>query len=171
MPVTDTVVVTTTSTNGNASYRLSNQLTFVSGANYHDQVEVYFGGRQLEKPTASGVVRYSHDYSLPPDLGSTPLDPGFTITTSTVSSSTVYTLNLPFTPPVGVEIKVVQRKGKSWYATQTYSLLDENSITTLFLNERSGITVDQLYYGGDPVLRFGDGTALTLDDGRPIEGY
>jgi hypothetical protein len=171
MPVTDTVVVTTTSTNGNASYRLSNKLSFVSGANYHDQVEVYFGGRQLEKPTAPGVVRYSHDYSLPPDLGSTPLDPGFTITTSTVNSSTVYTLNLPFTPPVGVELKVVQRTGKSWYVTKTYSLLDENSATALFLNDRSGITVDQLYYGGDPVLRFGDGTALTLDDGRPIEGY
>ena len=171
MPVTDNVVVVTTSTNGDTSYRLSNQLNFVLGANYHDQIEVYFGGRQLEKPTAPGVVRYSHDYALPPDLGDIPLNPGFTITTSTVNSSTVYTLNLPFTPPAGVELKMVQRTGKSWYATQTRSLLDDGSVTTVFLDDRSGITVDQLYYGGDPVLRFGDGTALTLDDGRPIEGY
>jgi hypothetical protein len=173
MPVTDTVVVTTTSTTGNSSYRLSNQLKFVSSANYHDQIEVYFGGRQLEKPTAPGVVRYAHDYSLSYDSGAgdVQLDSGFTITTSTVSSSTVYTLNLPFTPPAGVELKIVQRKGKSWYTTQTRSLLDDSSVTTIFLNDRSGITVDQLYYGGDPVLRFGDGTALTLDDGRPIEGY
>ena len=175
MPVTDTVVVTTTSTNGTTSYTLSNQLTFVSGANYHDQVEVYFGGRQLEKPTAPGVVRYAHDYSLSYDSGAgdVPLAPGFTITSSTVNTSVVYSLNLPFTPPAGVELKVVQRTGKSWYATQTRSLLDidETSVTALFLNERSGITVDQLYYGGDPVLRLDDSTALTFDDGRPIEGY
>ena len=70
-----------------------------------------------------------------------------------------------------MELKVVQRTGKSWYTTQTRSLLDDGSVTTVFLDDRSGITVDQLYYGGDPVLRFSDGTALTLDDGRPIEGY
>ena len=173
MPPTERVTVITTSTDGSSSYKLSSDLSFISNASYHDQVEVYFGGRLLEKPTAPGVVRYAHDYSASYDsgAGNIILTPGFTITTSTVDQSTVYMLNLPFNPPRGIELKIVQRKASSWYTIQTVSLLDDVSLTSVFLRDRNTIAVDQLYYGGDLVLRLGDGSALTLDDGRPIEGY
>jgi hypothetical protein len=173
MPIKDTLKVITTTTNGDSSYLLSNEFKFSLSARYHDQIEVYFGGRLLEKPTAPGVVRYSHNFAAAYDSGTanTVLQPGFTITTSTVNSSTVYTLNLPFNPPVGIELKVVQRGGVTWYADANKSLITNSSVNAVFLRDRDTITVDQLYYGGDPTLRFADGSALTFDDGRPIKGY
>jgi hypothetical protein len=173
MPTADTLKVVTTNTNGDSSYLLSSEFKFSLSARYHDQIEVYFGGRLLEKPTAPGVVRYSHNFSAAYDsgTGTTVLQPGFTITTSTVNSSTAYTLNLPFNPPVGIELKVVQRGGVTWYADANKPLITNSSLTAVFLRDRDTITVDQLYYGGDPTLRFADGSALTFDDGRPIKGY
>lgn len=172
IPTNDNVVVVNTFTNGTRVYNLSTaSFKFAPSANLHDQIEVYFGGRLLEKPTAPGVFRYAYNDSSYDISTGTVLTPGFTITTSTVNSSIAYALNLSFTPPSGVELKVVQRRGKSWYVTQTGSLLDEGSTISTFLAERSSIVIDQLYYGGDPALRLNDGTVLTFDNGQSILGY
>jgi len=181
VPFNETSVIEQfTATGVRSVFTLTNSsFRFIPGENAHDFVEVFYGGKKLEKPTAPGVVRYAHNSTLAYDsdtsVGAIVLQPDFTITTSTVSSAIVYTVNLAFTPTTSTLISVVQRLSSTWYnvtsATATTSLLNQDTNQAVFLKEREAITPDQLYYGGDTILRFDDGTALLLDSGQVIKGY
>jgi hypothetical protein len=98
--------------------------------------------------------------------------PDFTITGSAVTA----TLTLSFIPDIVKEITLVQRRSKYWYdSTDTLSLDPTYTIFSspqfTFINQVPAVDIDQLYYGGDPVLRFDDGTPLLTDDGQEIKGY
>ena len=126
-------------------------------AQFHDQLEVYYGGRLLEKPTAPGVNRYYHDASLSYDpVNTSILDPEFTIT----ADGSDYVLNLNFTPSDQIEIKMIQKTEVS----ENLQILTRDGA-------KEAILPDNLYYGGDQLLRLDDGTILTLDDGRGLKGF
>jgi hypothetical protein len=138
---------------------------FSSGVNLHDQVEVYYGNRLLQKPTSSPTfIQDTTNYYDPVNM--TTRNPDFTIT----GTITTATLTLLFTPSVNTEIKMVQRVTSSWYYG-TLSLFDQQTVQATFINEKEAVPVDNMYYGKDNILRFDDGSVLTFDDGNPIEGY
>ena len=174
----ETILTQTVNTSTSTISINTSTIKFNVFAEFHDQVEVYYGGRLLEKPTANNVFRYVHDASSYYDpVNMTVRNPEFTITGTTVTA----TLVLSFMPSNEVDLTLVQRRTVGWYgdslSTLFESKIDEsvlyNTVTppVMFIKQFEAVSVDQLYYGGDPVLRLDDGTALLLDDGREIKGY
>ena len=160
--------VTTVSTSSVTIELDTDKFVFRNGISLHDQVEVYYGGRLLEKPTKAGVDVLIHDaasYYNP--INMTVKAPEFTITGSITSAIlTITTATL-----ASVEIKIVQRTGKIWSTFSGKPMFEQFTPQAAFINKKEAISPDQLYYGGDPVLRFNDGSTLLLDDGREIKGY
>jgi hypothetical protein len=152
-------------------------IKFTLLAEMHDQIEVYYGGKLLEKPTADGVFRYVHDATSSYDpVNMTVKSPDF-IVTGNINAAT---LVLSFIPNKDVTISIVQRRTTNWYndigsSTTLFESAGNDDISAtppvIFIRQIEAVSVDQLYYGGDPTLRFDDGTALLLDDGRVIKGY
>jgi hypothetical protein len=160
--------VTTISTSSVTIELDTNKFVFRDNVSLHDQVEVYYGGRLLEKPTKVGVDVLIHDaasYYNP--INMTVKVPEFTIT----GSITTATLTITTATLASVEIKIVQRTGKMWSTFSGKPMFEQFTPQAAFINKKEAISPDQLYYGGDPVLRFDDGSALLLDDGREIKGY
>jgi hypothetical protein len=93
--------------------------------------------------------------------------PEFTIT----GSITTATLTITTATLASVEIKIVQRTGKIWSTFSGKPMFEQFTPQAAFINKKEAISPDQLYYGGDPVLRFDDGSSLLLDNGREIKGY
>jgi len=154
-------------------------MPFLSNAERHDQVEVYFKGRKLEKPTKFGNVRYAHDktqaYDSGTDIGRSIINPDFSITTATVSATIITSIILTDNIPIqGNEpIVLVKRTSSVWYditSATNVSLLTAQTIQARFIQERPSFTPDVYYYGGDTVLRFDDGLPLTTEDDRPLKG-
>ena len=165
VPFKENTVVQAVSTTTSTISINTSTIVFDPLALLHDQVEVYYGGKLLEKPTASGVFRYVHDASLYYDsVNMSVKGPDFTIT-GTIATAT---LILSFIPDIDKEISVVQRRSRFWYEGD-YTKSDSPQFT--FINQVPAVDIDQLYYGGDPVLRFDDGTPLLTDDGLEIKGY
>jgi hypothetical protein len=165
VPFKENTTVQTVSTTTSTISINTSTIVFDPIASLHDQVEVYYGGKLLEKPTASGVFRYVHDASLYYDsVNMSVKGPDFTIT----GTITTATLTLSFIPDIDKEISVVQRRSRFWYeGLYTKS----SSPQFIFIDQVPAVDIDQLYYGGDPVLRFDDGTPLLTDDGQEIKGY
>ena len=93
IPVSESITVRSFLIDATSStYLVSSDLKFINPniASLHDQVEVYYGGRRLEKPTAPGVVRYSSssDQFYNYDQSSQILDPEFTMSQSLSTSTT-----------------------------------------------------------------------------------
>ena len=98
--VQSTATIITTSTQ--VSFDISN-IKFDNNANYTDQVEVRYGGRNLLKP---GVTQMTHDYESAYD--STPESDVIVPHEFTISTSSILTLN--FTPVPGTRLEVISRK-------------------------------------------------------------
>jgi hypothetical protein len=129
-----------------------------SSANAHDQVEVYLGGRKLQKPTVSTNPIKVHDIEIAYDSNEVDSDgvssdvtqvPEFTIDPVADSSGkNYYKLTLRDEPQDGLELKVVQRQGRVWYeqsvntASNGATLQRAETAQAKFLLERtSGLPV------------------------------
>ena len=129
-----------------------------SGANAHDQVEVYLGGRKLQKPTANTnpiklhniEIAYDSDEVNSEGVSSDVLQqPEFTI--EPVADSTgknYYKLVLRDEPQDGLELKVVQKQGRVWYeqgvnsaSTGTTLQRAETAQAKFLLERTSGLPV------------------------------
>jgi len=129
-----------------------------NGADAHDQVEVYLGGRKLQKPTVSNNPIKVHDIEIAYDSDEVDSDgtssdvlqaPEFTI--EPVADSTgknYYKLVLRDEPQDGLELRVVQRQGRVWYeqsvntASNGATLQRAETAQAKFLLERtSGLPV------------------------------
>ena len=129
-----------------------------SDAEAHDQVEVYLGGRKLQKPTPTTNPIKQHDVEIAFDSNETNSAgtssdveqiPEFTIVQ--VSDSTAknyYKLVLRDEPQDGLELKVVQKQGKVWYeqglnsaSTGTTLQRAETAQAKFLLERTSGLPV------------------------------
>ena len=120
-----------------------------------DQVEVYYGGRLLRKPTPDGSIQTVHDPAISFDSGEiagddTIVPPEFNIVMSN-STATTATLVVSLSTPamLGKQITVLQRispKGIDWYLDDG-SLLDDSSEVAKFLRERPAPLPDKYHYG------------------------
>jgi hypothetical protein len=129
-----------------------------------DQVEVYYGGRQLRK-TSMKV----HDKSISyyeSEQSTTILPPEFTITTSTQQ----LTLNIAEEINTGTRITVVMRRAEFWTETSSTSLLSSTGTQANFLRSRVAELPDIYYYGGEKTL-LEYSLPLTDENGEPFEGY
>lgn len=158
-----TTYVISTSTLTFESGVIGNGITLVDGINPTDQVEVYYGGRQLRK-TSLVVHNSSISYDTTPE-SITILEPEFYINTTTQE----IILNTTETISEGTRITVIQRKGKVW-TTSTESLLESNIPQAVFLRSRPAELPDSYYYGGELYLTDENYTPLTDDSGNPLEG-
>jgi len=96
-----------------------------SSAEAHDQVEVYLGGRKLQKPTVSTNPIKIHDVEIAFDsneTNSTGVEsdvlqtPEFTIeAVGDSSGKNYYKLVLRDEPQLGLELKVIQKQGRVWH--------------------------------------------------------
>ena len=165
IPFTEDIRVETFTTSTSIRQVNTSTFYFVNNNNLHDQVEVYYGNRLLQKPTSSPTfIQDTTNYYDPVNM--TTRNPDFIIT----GTITTATLTLLFTPSVNTEIKMVQRVTSSWYYG-TLSLFDQTTVQANFINEKEAVPIDSMYYGKDNILRFDDGSVLTFDNGNPIEGY
>ena len=79
--IKDTLQIQTFTCTNTTTYSVTG-ISFIDDIAYHNQVEVYYGGKLLEKPTAVGVIRYKHDKTQSYDSGgpgTEVLQPEFTI--------------------------------------------------------------------------------------------
>ena len=166
--VTNTATfVTSTSTHA------GNGITFSTLTNAIDQVEVYYGGRQLRK-TSLKVHDKSRSYYTMSSVqvnGVTTssyeiLPPEFTITTSTRQ----LTLNIAEELTTGTRITVIKRVGELWEDTSATSLISSIGSQANFIRSRLAELPDIYYYGGEKVL-LENSVALTDENGEPLEGY
>ena len=129
-----------------------------SDADAHDQVEVYLGGRKLQKPTPSSNPIKIHDIEIAFDSNETnsagtssdvEQQPEFTIVAVTDSTAkNYYKLVLRDEPQDGVELKVIQKQGKVWYeqglnsaSTGTTLQRAETAQAKFLLERTSGLPV------------------------------
>ena len=138
-----------------------------------DQVEVYYGGRQLRK-TSTIVHDKSRSYYTMSSVqvnGVTTssyeiLPPEFTITTSTQQ----LVLNIAEELTTGTRITIIKRLGEFWEDTSSTSLVSSIGMQANFLRSRPAELPDIYFYGGEKVL-LENSNALTDENGEPLEGY
>ena len=166
--------VTNTSTfSVTSSTHTGNGITFSTLTNVVDQVEVYYGGRQLRK-TSMKVHDKSRSYYTTSSVqvnGVTTssyeiIPPEFTITTSTRQ----LILNIAEEITTGTRITIVKREGALWTGTEATSLISSTATQAAFLRDRPAELPDIYFYGGDSVI-FENSNALTDENGEPLEGY
>ena len=173
LSTTATTYVVNTSTSLFAATTTGTGITFASGVNAADQIEVYYGGRRLRK-TALEV----HNREIAYDSTSSIIINGITTSTNTIlpaeftvtNSTQELHLNIAGGVTTGTRITVIQRQGRIWN-TLTESLLISNSIQAEFLRAAQAELPDTYYYGGEPALTEVNNVPLTDDDGAPLEGY
>jgi hypothetical protein len=154
-------------------------------ANAWDQVEVFYGGRKLLKPTTNTVIGYNKDVvafdSNETNSYGTQSNvivlPEFTIT-NTATNPTL-TLNIDVEP--GFDLSVVQRRGQSIFKLHEFDTTSPG-VTVLrpgqefiepvnnFLQESPAALPNDSYYGGDTVIILETGAVLQDELGNPIEG-
>jgi hypothetical protein len=155
IPFTEATDIRTFTSTNTTSYVISN-IDFNLGANIHDQVEVYFGGRRLVKPVPSTTLRLLHDTTSTYDSGETrsyiELPAEFTITAESTSSTAILELNINYLQENKI-ITVVKKNSTHWYnagvgvPTNGQSLLNANTVQAQFIKERTASLPDKYYYG------------------------
>ncbi len=155
IPFTEATDIRTFTSTNTTSYVISN-IDFNLGANIHDQVEVYFGGRRLVKPVPSTTLRLLHDTTSTYDSGETrsyiELPAEFTITAESTSSTAILELNINYLQE-NKTITVVKKNSTHWYnagvgvPTNGQSLLNANTVQAQFIKERTASLPDKYYYG------------------------
>ena len=142
-------------TSSTTTWNLS-QLSFNSSIPVHNQIDVYYRGKLLRKPTTAtyiitdGTIAYDSN-----EINSTGIPSNITLSAEFTATSTG-TLVLGFSPAVGSEIKVVRRFSDSWFdAINTGTVhevsskyMHENTTEQVkFLLERPSALPDKYYYG------------------------
>ena len=162
IPYTESVntyssIITNALPNGTKDHVLET-INIASGVNAHDQVEVYLGGRKLQKPTVTNNPIKKHDVEIAFDsnetnsLGvSSDVEQTAEFTIEPVADSTgknYYKLILRDEPQLGLELKVVQKQGKVWYeqgvnsaSTGTTLQRAETAQAKFLLERTSGLPV------------------------------
>ena len=150
-------VITPNLPNGRKEHVLET-INISSGADAHDQVEVYLGGRKLQKPTPNANPIKQHNIEIAFDSdevnsAGTSSDvvqtAEFTIVAVTDSTAkNYYKLVLRDEPQDGLELKVVQKQGKVWYeqgvntaSTGTTLQRNETAQAKFLLERTSGLPV------------------------------
>jgi hypothetical protein len=149
IPFKETVINYTTSTTDVSRYELPG-ITFNPVTTATDQVEVYYGGIMLRKPTSTPIT--IHNPLIAFDSGEInsagissdiELSPEFTIDVS----GKIGVLNLNLTSiNTGTRLVVIQRTAIDWYETDG-SLLNDTSIQANFLRDRQSALPDKYHYG------------------------
>jgi len=170
------VISTVTNTSAfsvTSSTHAGNGITFSTLTNVVDQVEVYYGGRQLRKTSmkAHDKSRSYYTTSSVQVNGVTTssykiIPPEFTITTSTRQ----LILNIAEEITTGTRITIVKREGALWTGTEATSLISSTATQANFLRDRPAELPDIYFYGGEKVL-LENSNALTDETGEPLEGY
>jgi hypothetical protein len=151
IPFKETRKVYTTATTNAVSYSFGdlglNPLTTAT-----NQVEVYYGGVLLRKPTISSNTLTMHDSSIAFDSGEVNslgissdivLEPQFTI----AISGTNYTVNLNLDAITsGTNLVVVHTTATDWYDSND-SLINDRSIQANFLRDNPATLPDKYHYG------------------------
>jgi hypothetical protein len=140
-----------------------------------DQVEVYYGGRQLRK-TSIKVHDKSRSYYTTSTIqinGITTSSyeirpPEFSITLN--GSTQTLILNITEEITTGTRITVVKREAEFWTNTTATSLLSSTGTQANFIRSRPAELPDIYFYGGEKVL-IENSIALTDENGEPLEGY
>ena len=146
-----------------SSTHAGNGIKFSTLTNAVDQIEVYYGGRQLRKSSMM-VHDKSRSYYDSAD-STTTLPPEFTVTgTSTL------VLNIAEAITTGTRITIVKKEGALWTGTEATSLISSTATQADFLRSRPAELPDIYFYGGDSVI-FENSNALTDENGEPLEGY
>jgi hypothetical protein len=172
---TETAVYRTTTTN-TTSY-VFETLTLNAEANAWDQVEVFYGGRKLLKPTTStntiisyntNVVAFdSNETNSYGTQTNVVVLPEFTVTNT--STGSIITLNIDVEP--NREISVLKRTGQSMFKMNWQEFTDPVSN---FLQESPASLPTDSYYGGDTVIILDDninnGAVLQDELGNPLQG-
>jgi hypothetical protein len=151
IPFKETRNVYTTATTTATSYSFGN-LGLNTTTNATDQVEVYYGGILLRKPTTSTNILTMHDSSIAFDSGEVNslgissdivLEPQFTI----AISGTNYTVNLNLDAITsGTNLVVVHTTATDWYDSND-SLINDRSIQANFLRDNPATLPDKYHYG------------------------
>lgn len=151
IPFKETRKLYTTATTTATSYSFGN-LGLNTSTTATDQVEVYYGGILLRKPTTSTNILTMHDSSIAFDSGEVNslgissdivLEPQFTI----AISGTNYTLNLNLdTITSGTNLVIVHTTATDWYDS-TDSLINDQSIQANFLRDNPATLPDKYHYG------------------------
>jgi hypothetical protein len=152
IPFTETIVSQQFTATNTTTYIITD-IMFDAGITTHDQVEVFYGGSLLEKPTNAAVIRTAHDITIAYDSGENAgeyiLSPEYTIT---VTSATSALLNISIPILAGTTITVVKRQSSLWYepgiATPANgeSLLTANTVQAQFLRYKPASLPDKYYY-------------------------
>jgi len=192
VPVAErTITQTFMSTNTNTTFVLNpsdtsadKMINFNSLANPWDQVDVFYGGRRLLKPTTNTVVVFnpvaydSNQQDSSGNLSSVVIMPEFTITNS-LTTPTVQ-LNIDVQP--GLELVVRQRVGQSMFKLSEFADPAHASQIVLrpgqeftesvrgFLSQDTAQLPDDNYFGGDAVIILETEAVLQDENGNPIEG-
>jgi len=152
VPFKENIITYTTSTTGGVSNYILPGIKFNSLTTATDQVEVYYGGILLRKPTINSVTL--HDPSIAFDSGETnasgissdiELDPEFTIELSGETNilhlnSSIININ------TGTRIVVIQKTAVDWY-NDSVSLLADSSVQASFLRDKQSALPDKYHYG------------------------
>jgi hypothetical protein len=171
----ETSVYRTTTTN--TTTYVFESLTLNSSANAWDQIEVFYGGRKLLKPTTSTntIISYNTDVvafdSNETNSYGTQTNvvvlPEFTVTNT--STGPIITLNINVEP--NREISVLQRTGQSMFTLNWQEFTDP---VGKFLQESPASLPTDSYYGGDTVIILDDiinnGAVLQDELGNPLQG-
>ena len=192
VPVSEkTITQTFVSTNTNTSFVLNPAdtsadkiITFNSLANPWDQVDVFYGGRRLLKPTTNTVVAFnpvaydSNQQDSNGNLSNVVVAPEFTIT----NSSTTPAVQLNIDVQLGLELVVRQKVGQSMFKLSEFADPAHASRLVLrpgqefiesvrgFLSQDTAQLPDDNYFGGDAVIILETDAVLQDEDGSPIEG-
>lgn len=117
-----------------------------------DQIKVYYGGKILSKSSREVYENFTGTSTII-------LTPEFSVTTSTQS----LILNIGNRLEPGVQISVIQKKGKIW--TGTESLMTSEVKQAKFIRQREAELPDIYFYGGDSRILDTNFEPLYDDDG------
>jgi hypothetical protein len=156
--------VTNTSTfSVTSSTHAGNGIKFSTLTNSVDQIEVYYGGRQLRKSSINVHDKSISYYDSTESIITLP--PEFTIT-----ATNKLVLNIAEAITTGTRITIVKKEGALWTGTEATSLISSTATQADFLRSRPAELPDIYFYGGDSVI-FENSNALTDENGEPLEGY
>ena len=155
-----------------SSTHAGNGIIFSTLTNAVDQVEVYYGGRQLRK-SALRVHDKSRSYYTTSSVqvnGVTTSSYEMQPPEFTITGTSTLVLNIAEEITTGTRITIVKKEGALWTGTEATSLISSTATQADFLRSRPAELPDIYFYGGDSVI-FENSNALTDENGEPLEGY
>jgi hypothetical protein len=168
-PSSNTTTYTISTVTNSSTFSMSTTTYAGSGIKFStltnavDQIEVYYGGRQLRKSSLRVHDKNVSYYDTAESRIT--LEPEFIIT-----GTNRLVLNIAEEITTGTRITVVKREARFWTNTTSTSLLLSTGTQATFLRNRPAELPDIYFYGGEKVL-LENSIALTDENGEPLEGY